>query len=96
MRRIALAIAISTRCAPRVAAATELFPTTGTPPDAAPAETPQGVPPTPPLRANVVTSPSPQTDDDVVTSGATLDACARALLDAGAAEVRCVTWARAD
>jgi ComF family protein len=34
--------------------------------------------------------------DDVVTTGATLDACARALLDAGAAEVRCVTWARAD
>jgi ComF family protein len=34
--------------------------------------------------------------DDVVTTGATLDACAGALLDAGAAEVRCVTWARAD
>jgi ComF family protein len=34
--------------------------------------------------------------DDVVTTGATLDACARALLDAGADEVRCVTWARAD
>ena len=34
--------------------------------------------------------------DDVVTTGATLDACARALLDAGAVEVRCVTWARAD
>ena len=34
--------------------------------------------------------------DDVVTTGATLDACARALLDAGAADVRCVTWARAD
>jgi ComF family protein len=34
--------------------------------------------------------------DDVVTTGATLDACARALLDAGAAEVRCLTWARAD
>lgn len=34
--------------------------------------------------------------DDVVTTGATLDACARALLDAGAAGVRCVTWARAD
>jgi ComF family protein len=34
--------------------------------------------------------------DDVVTTGATLDACARALLEAGAAEVRCVTWARAD
>jgi ComF family protein len=34
--------------------------------------------------------------DDVVTTGATLDACARALLEAGAAEVRCLTWARAD
>jgi len=34
--------------------------------------------------------------DDVVTTGATLDACARALLEAGAAEVRCVAWARAD
>lgn len=34
--------------------------------------------------------------DDVVTTGATLDACARALLDAGAASVRCLTWARAD
>ncbi len=34
--------------------------------------------------------------DDVVTTGATLDSCARALLDAGAANVRCVTFARAD
>jgi ComF family protein len=34
--------------------------------------------------------------DDVATTGATLDAAARALLDAGAADVRCVTWARAD
>jgi ComF family protein len=34
--------------------------------------------------------------DDVVTTGATLDACARALLDAGAVHVRCLTWARAD
>lgn len=34
--------------------------------------------------------------DDVVTTGATLDACAGALLDAGAAEARCATWARAD
>jgi ComF family protein len=34
--------------------------------------------------------------DDVVTTGATLDSCASALLDAGAAEVRCLTWARAD
>jgi ComF family protein len=34
--------------------------------------------------------------DDVVTTGATLDSCARALLVAGATGVRCVTWARAD
>ncbi len=34
--------------------------------------------------------------DDVVTTGATLDACSRALLDAGANVVRCVTFARAD
>lgn len=34
--------------------------------------------------------------DDVVTTGATLDACASALLAAGAADVRCVTFARAD
>ena len=34
--------------------------------------------------------------DDVVTTGATLDACAQALRAAGAPEVRCVTWARAD
>jgi ComF family protein len=34
--------------------------------------------------------------DDVITTGATLDACARALLDAGAREVHGVTWARAD
>lgn len=34
--------------------------------------------------------------DDVTTTGATLDACAGALLDAGAARVDCVTFARAD
>ncbi len=34
--------------------------------------------------------------DDVATTGATLDACARALVEAGAARVDCVTWARAD
>jgi len=34
--------------------------------------------------------------DDVVTTGATLDACAQALRSAGAREVRCITWARAD
>jgi len=33
--------------------------------------------------------------DDVATTGATLDACATALLDAGAASVRCATFARA-
>jgi len=34
--------------------------------------------------------------DDVVTTGATLDACARALLESGASRVRCITFARAD
>lgn len=34
--------------------------------------------------------------DDVVTTGATLDACARALRDAGAADVRGLAFARAD
>jgi ComF family protein len=34
--------------------------------------------------------------DDVATTGATLDACAESLLDAGAATVRALTWARAD
>ena len=33
--------------------------------------------------------------DDVHTTGATLDACARALLDAGCGEVVAVTYARA-
>ena len=32
--------------------------------------------------------------DDVMTTGATLDECARTLLDAGAREVRCLTLAR--
>ena len=34
--------------------------------------------------------------DDIATTGATLDACARALLDAGAAEVLALTLARED
>jgi ComF family protein len=34
--------------------------------------------------------------DDVATTGATLDACARALLSAGAREVTAVTFARED
>ncbi len=34
--------------------------------------------------------------DDVATTGATLDACAAALLAAGARDVRCLSWARAD
>ncbi len=34
--------------------------------------------------------------DDVVTTGATLDACSEALLASGAAFVQCITWARAD
>ena len=34
--------------------------------------------------------------DDVMTTGATLDACARALLTGGAASVACLAWARAD
>lgn len=34
--------------------------------------------------------------DDVATTGATLDACARALKDMGAREVWCLTWARGD
>jgi ComF family protein len=34
--------------------------------------------------------------DDVVTTGATVDACSEALLAAGARSVRCLTWARAD
>jgi predicted amidophosphoribosyltransferase len=32
--------------------------------------------------------------DDVITTGATVDACARALLRAGAAEVNVLTFAR--
>ena len=34
--------------------------------------------------------------DDVITTGATLDACARALIDAGASEVSALTLARED
>ncbi len=34
--------------------------------------------------------------DDVTTTGATLDACARALLEAGAEAVFCLTFARED
>ena len=34
--------------------------------------------------------------DDVITTGATLDACASALLAAGAKSVHCATWARND
>ena len=34
--------------------------------------------------------------DDVATTGATLDACAEALVAAGAAAVRAAVWARAD
>jgi ComF family protein len=34
--------------------------------------------------------------DDVCTTGATLDACSVALLEAGATAVYCLTWARAD
>jgi len=34
--------------------------------------------------------------DDVATTGATLDACARALLEAGASRVFCLTFARED
>ena len=33
--------------------------------------------------------------DDVMTTGATLDACAKALRDAGATGVSCITVARA-
>ena len=33
--------------------------------------------------------------DDVLTTGATVDACAAALLDAGAAEISVITMARA-
>jgi predicted amidophosphoribosyltransferase len=32
--------------------------------------------------------------DDVITTGATLDACARALLESGVADLRAVAYAR--
>ncbi len=68
MRRIALAIAISTLFATRVSAANDVLPTTGTPAAATTADTPQVVTATSPVRDNVVTSTSPVKNDDVVTS----------------------------
>jgi ComF family protein len=50
------------------------------------AHSPHAPPPAPPERAILV--------DDVVTTGATLAACARALLDRGTAEVIAVAYAR--
>lgn len=67
MRRIALAIAISTLFATRVAAASDVLPAAGTPADATTADTPQVVTARP-ERDNVVTSTSAVKDDDVVAS----------------------------
>ena len=50
---------------------------------------PSGCGPAPPPRLSAVLV------DDVYTTGATLDACARALLDSGTREVVAVTFARA-
>ena len=49
----------------------------------------------PHVRAAKLTSGASYWLDDVMTTGATLDACAKALREAGAAEVLGVTVARA-
>jgi competence protein ComFC len=46
-------------------------------------------------RAEIVSGKRLLVVDDVATSSATLDACAQALLTAGAAEIKCLTLARA-
>lgn len=47
------------------------------------------------LRAGAAAPPQAVLVDDVYTTGATLDACARALLDSGTRDVTAVTFARA-